>query len=890
MKRLIVIVFIFTHSLLYASHIVGGEIYYDYLGNNQYKVSIALYRDCFSTGALYDDPLSLGIFDHNNQLLYNEQITFPGSTNIPISFTNACITPPNDICIEKSIYTKIITLPPRLGGYNLTYQRCCRGPAVVNINNPDGTGLTLTTHIPGNETNFVGNSSPRFTGYPPTILCNNEELIFNHSATDPDGDELKYSLVAPFAGANSDSPMPSPPPSPPYNNVSWRNGFQTNSPLGNGASISIDQNTGILTTSPLQIGLFVVGIKVTEFRNGVEVGSTIRDFLFRVIDCNITLKAEIPAQEDMDYFISYCQGLTVTFDNNSFGATNYNWDFGVTGINTDISTQFEPTYTYPQAGTYQVRLIANPGWACSDTSYQMIEVNELLDVSYTTLDSICYIGNSFDFDGTLIGVQTANINWNFGNTASIASSNQIDVNNVTFNSTGFITVSLTGSSGTCISEFEDSIYIFDDPIVSFNPPPNYLCEGLSVSFNNSSEEILFSEWDFGVPNTVTDKSTSNHPTFTFPEPGNYTVRLIGKSTGDCIDSSFQTLIINEVLEVSFTSQDTLCITDNLFDFDGSWQGATSTTFNWNFGQNASIGTSNDLDVFGVVYDSPGKFPVTLTGNFMSCTDSFTDTIFILKVPEIDFSILDELRCVPYSANFIDLSIADSPLFYFWDFGNGNQSNQQNPTTIYDSVGIYDVTLKIVAEYGCIDTLELIKTDFIEVYPKPISDFSVSKKETDICNSLIRFQDLSQGASYFNYNFNEIDNSNQQNPSYTYLEAGAFYPYQIVTSDKGCKDTSRQMVYIIPFNVYIPNAFTPDGNKFNSEFYSVTNLVPEDWDFTIFNRWGETVYHTKNPYDKWDGKYNGTPAQTGIYIYKLNYTSCDALKTQIEISGHVSLIR
>ena len=225
-----------------------------------------------------------------------------------------------------------------------------------------------------------------------------------------------------------------------------------------------------------------------------------------------------------------------------------------------------------------------------------------------------------------------------------------------------------------------------------------------------------------------------------------------------------------------------------------------------------------------------------------------------------------------------------------DFVKVFKITDNDPNTIYDSVGLYDVTLKIVAEYGCIDTLELKKTDFIEVYPKPVSDFSVSKKETDICNSLIRFQDLSQGASSFNYNFNEIDNSNQQNPTYTYLEAGAFYPYQIVTSDKGCKDTSRQLIYIIPFNVYIPNAFTPDGNKYNSEFYSVTNLVPEDWDFTIFNRWGETVYNTKNPYDKWDGNYNNKPAQTGIYIYKLNYTSCDALKTQIEISGHVSLIR
>ncbi len=164
MRYLLILITFFQINSLIASHIVGGEIFYDYLGANQYKISIVLYRDCNSTGAVYDDPLSLGIFSNTGTLLYNELISFPGSTNVPITFSNPCVTPPNDICIEKAIYTTILNLPPRVGGYTLAYQRCCRGPNVINLLYPDQTGLTLMAHIPGLETNFQQNSSPRFTG------------------------------------------------------------------------------------------------------------------------------------------------------------------------------------------------------------------------------------------------------------------------------------------------------------------------------------------------------------------------------------------------------------------------------------------------------------------------------------------------------------------------------------------------------------------------------------------------------------------------------------------------------------------------------------------------------------------------------------------------------
>ena len=100
-----------------------------------------------------------------------------------------------------------------------------------------------------------------------------------------------------------------------------------------------------------------------------------RDFLFRVFNCDLQLESILPDQDQLATFVSYCQGLTVDFENDSYGGTNYAWDFGVPGITTDVSTAFDPSYTYPAPGDYIAMLVVNPGWPCTDTAYMYISVN-----------------------------------------------------------------------------------------------------------------------------------------------------------------------------------------------------------------------------------------------------------------------------------------------------------------------------------------------------------------------------------------------------------------------------------------------------------------------------------------------------------------------------------
>jgi len=711
-------IFLFSNRA-FSAHIIGGEIYYDCLGNGSYGVTIKLYKECGSE-APYDSPLTLGIFNNtNNSLVRTESISYPGSDVLPVVFNNPCVNPPSSICIEEAVYRKIINLPPSADGYTLSYQRCCREPSILNVANPGEEGLTLSTTIPGTNSGIECNSSARFTNFPPLVLCNNQELVFDHSAEEDDGDVIEYSLCTPFHGASTIDPMPNPPDAPNYSEIVWENGYSETTPFGNTGPINIDPNTGLLTASPQMLGPFVVGICAREYRNGQLISETRRDFVFTVFDCEVTLEADILAQEEMATFESYCQGLTIDFENESYGGTNYFWDFGVDDDPSATSTAFEPSFTYPEPGTYEVTLVVNPNWPCTDTATQTFEINESITIEFAPPDSQCIVNNSFDF-------------------------------------TAF---------------------------------------------------------------------------------GNY----------------------NEDADV--------------------W---------WDFGEHASVTIDSNEVVTNVVFDTSGQIPVTVYVTDGDCEGSYTDSVFIFREPEIDFGIKPGLYCAPFTAQFVDSSLSDAPLTYFWDFGDGNTSTLMNPTHIYDTPGSYDVSLKITSQEGCIVDLFLEKPGLIVVHPSPVANFEVSPQQTDAFNTEITFTDLSQDSEEHYYFFTETDSTEERNTTWFYNDGGLHYPMQLVINEHGCRDSTERVIYVQPQTTfYIPNSFTPNDDDLN-EVFKPEALDVDYYEFIILNRWGKEVFSTNNPNEGWDGTKNGIVQSNDVYVWIVRFRS----HTQIfeEHIGHVTLVR
>jgi gliding motility-associated-like protein len=367
MRQLLLIGFLMLglNLTVHATHIIGGEITYSCLGNNQYEVSLTVFRDCYNGVPPFDDTVSIGVFNYKNELIYDIRIPYMKDDTIKQTLIGDCKVIPPNVCVHTSVYRDTVELKPILGGYTLVYQRCCRNKTIANIVKPDETGASFIIQI-SEKALLECNSSAKFKYWPPIYICANEPIIFDHSAFDPDGDSIVYKLCVPTNGLQ-DIPQPQPPSPPPYDKVVWNDPPYNLNNLMGGVPLMINSKTGLLTGVPSTIGQFVVGICIEEYRDGKQISTTTRDFQYNVGLCGVTASS---------FFVPdvNCDGLVVNFSNLSQNANKFYWDFGDPTTNTDMSSIFNPSYTYPDTGTYTISLIAQASETCRDTISKTIKV------------------------------------------------------------------------------------------------------------------------------------------------------------------------------------------------------------------------------------------------------------------------------------------------------------------------------------------------------------------------------------------------------------------------------------------------------------------------------------------------------------------------------------
>ncbi len=390
-KRIILLLllssFCFTAD---ASHIVGGELTYQHIGDSGiyhlYQVNLSIYEDCI-TGSLSaiqtDNPAYLGVYSGMNfQALVRADSAFYSTTEqVPTGFSNSCIANVQKTCLTKKTFQFYYALPPSPYGYLLAYQRCCRNISIINILDPSGTGSTFYCTIPPSP---IINNSAVFKNYPPQIICLKNPLGYDHSATDADGDSLSYEFCTSVTCCMSGMPnivKPWPPSSPDiappvyYDSVIYLAGFTSHQPMTGYPSIQINPVTGLITGTPNFTGRYLVTVCCHEWRNGVMINTIKREFQFVVTNCSKVVVANIPqfSGEPNTYMVN-CTDYTIPFVNTSTGGFAYHWDFGVPGTLNDTSNAFEPTYIYPDTGTYTVSLYVNPNSTCPDSIKRLVKV------------------------------------------------------------------------------------------------------------------------------------------------------------------------------------------------------------------------------------------------------------------------------------------------------------------------------------------------------------------------------------------------------------------------------------------------------------------------------------------------------------------------------------
>lgn len=527
MRKLFVASFLLLALCGHATHIVGGEIYYAALGNDDYQVTLKLYRDCGAgntNNTALDFSATIGVFNSSGSYYSSSTFYLPSELNVPLDLNNPCLTAPPGLCIKYGVYSGVIHLPSGAGGYTLSYQRCCRTPTIVNLNDAGNQGLTCTVTVPDPDVNG-DNSSPVFNEYPPVALCSGQPMYIDQSATDPDGDVLEYAVCAPFQGADAINPMPVPPSGPPYTAVAWATGYSTANQLNTTPPMTIDAATGMLTVTPALIGSFTVGVSVKEYRDGVLLSTVIRDFRFDVVNCVVDIISSIQEQT------SFCEGLTAHMVNASFGSDFYFWDFGVPGTEADTSSEVEPSYTYPGPGTYTVMLVANPGWTCGDTSYSTFEIYDSLNVAFQPPGILC--PDQMPLLISAIGnfTPTANVTWDFGDGVSPDSGSPTTT--VSFSSLGFHVVNLLVEDNGCFGVYTDSIEVFPLPVPVFHADTNG-CVPFEPVFTNDSYAWtpMTYLWDLGDGTTSADSL----PEHLYETPGSYDITLTVSTDSGCVTS------------------------------------------------------------------------------------------------------------------------------------------------------------------------------------------------------------------------------------------------------------------------------------------------------------------------------------------------------------------
>ena len=872
-----------------ATHIVGGEISYVQTSPNGYEITLKVYRDCGFTnvnGTDFDAEAAVAIYNSQGGLvelllipLVEQNVNF-----VPVVLENPCFVLPPDVCVEEAIYNDFVTLPPSANGYTLVYQRCCRNPSIININFPEDTGATFTTQIPGTNLTTAENSNPTFNTFPPVALCQNAAFFFDHSATDIDGDSLVYSFCTPFLGATPDAPMPSdfdPPAPPPYIPVSWGPGFSASYPITSNPAFAIDPVTGAITGTPTQIGQYVIGICVQEYRNGILISTSNRDFQFNVTTCDPNVQAAIPEQDQ------FCDGLTFDFNAVS-NASTFLWDFGDPTTEDDISTLANPSYTYPDTGLYIVTLIANPGWTCADTAYAEyaaypVVLPLILQDDYTCLNGVGLYdfnaGGDFDDDATFF--------WEFGPTGSPAMSTNQSPLNVSFGAATNFEVSLTISQNGCDFNASESFEVPPAPQANVADQISF-CEGLTYSFENLSTNASEYQWNFGVPGDPDNISIDVTPNFTFPDTGIYTVTLVAGGPGVCPSTTTATIEIYWLLDTYFAAPDPQCFNGNIFNFFGEGSEDINSIWEWSFDGPATPNVWNGMNAFNIHYTEPGTYDVTLTISANGCIESFTAPVLIEPNPTINFTAEGE-GCPPLNASFQQLSTSASQLEILWEYGDGTTSTMSAPNHWYYNTGNYDVTLTITSTGGCIETLSMTIPNAITVYPVPDAGFDIEPNTVSILSPNVSVTDLSTGSIQCYYYFGDGGTSTECDLEYSYTGSGLFDVTQTVVNQYGCTDVATGQVAVEGHLFFAPNSFTPNGDGINDVFLPSV-IGASSYLIQIYNRWGEVIFTSTDPYEPWLGNVHGGEyfAQDGQYIYHVVMN--DLLKLPHEFVGHVELLR
>lgn len=530
-----------------------------------------------------------------------------------------------------------------------------------------------------------------------------------------------------------------------------------------------------------------------------------------IIAFSSCLLAQSPVANFTANPLSVCAGVPVSFTstssaNGGAALVGYAWNFG-DGVSANTQN---PTHVFTNAGTYTITLVVtnSSGGVDSEVKPSYITVLPSPNVGFSVAGLGCTVPLSLNFTNTSSTGANYTYSWAFGG-GQPGTSTSANPQGINFNTAGnyAIQLTVTNTSNGCSASLIDSVVVsnFQAGITA----PATGCVGSPVSFqDNSTAGANQWSWSFGGQGT----STQQNPSYTFSAAGTYTITLTSQNTASgCTDNVSQQITIQGAITPSFTANPTTNCAPAVINFVNTT--GVAGTYSWNFGNGQTFTGNNPPPQ---IYTSSGSYSVTLSVNSTAgclATTTQNNLINIVNI-EAGYMALDTGGCTPLTVQFIDTSSTPNPanpiVSWQWNFGNGQTFNGQNPPNQIYTLGLYDVTLVVTSQSGCVDTMFI--NDYISVGDIDQVGFTVNplvtcaKQNVNFTNTtIISAPHQPNEVTYF-WDFSD-GTSTQQNPQHQFTADTGYMSVTLVVNFRGCLDsiTLDSAVYVLaPIAKFTPS--------------------------------------------------------------------------------------
>lgn len=453
---------------------------------------------------------------------------------------------------------------------------------------------------------------------------------------------------------------------------------------------------------------------------------------------------------------------------------------------------------------------------------------------------------------------------------------------------GTYTVKLiVNSNNSCKSDTSiRTITVNATPLAKFGYDRN-ICVGDSIRITDTSSIALgtITSWryDFGDATILT--RNNNTPFFhTYSTAGTYILKLVTTSNLGCVSDTFQktiTVANKPSATISFTGKG--CI-DSSFNFISSYTSGANTTWRWNFGDGNTLNTTT-TNLASHLYTIPQTnikvSHVVDIGQGCVSDTAFATIPFIHANPSAAFTVKKDTVCAGSPILFTSPTGGIST--WAWNFGNGIGAIPPPFSRIYITPGNYSIRLVVTDTNGC---GSLPVTDFLSVNPVPVVDAGMDKLIQT--GTSIPMTASVTPSSLYNLLWTPaagLTSSTALNPL---ASPSVTTTYLLSAEDinSHCSNSDAVTISVIS-KLYIPNAFTPNGDTKNDRWIIPGMALYPDALVTIYNRYGQKILETKNYQNNpWDGKFKGALQPMGSYVYII---SLNDVKKQV-FKGQVTIIQ